>query len=145
LQTETGGAFGAMILPVDSQEAQAKLQVIRWGVAGPGRAAARFAEGLEAVSGAWLAAVWGRNQEKTQAFAKRFLVDTICDSFDQLLETGVDAVYVATHADTHAGLCMRALAAGKHVMCEKPAALNVRQLKRSSRLPLDTIGCLWRR
>jgi predicted dehydrogenase len=129
LQTETGGAFGAMILPVDSQVAQAKLQVIRWGVAGPGSAAARFAEGLEAVSGAWLAAVWGRNQEKTQAFAKRFLVDTICDSFDQLLETGVDAVYVATHADTHADLCMRSLTAGKHVMCEKPAALNERQLK----------------
>jgi predicted dehydrogenase len=115
---------------VDHLESEAKLQIIRWGVAGPGRAAARFVEGLDAVVGACLTSVWGRNPDKTQAFAQRFRVDTICDTFDQLLATDVDAVYVATHPDTHAELCMRALAAGKHVMCEKPAALNERQLKK---------------
>jgi predicted dehydrogenase len=115
---------------VDPLETQAKLQSIRWGVAGPGRAAARFAEGLDAVVGACLTAVWGRNSERTQAYAKRFRVDTICGSFDQLLATDVDALYVATHPDTHAELCLRALAAQKHVMCEKPAALNERQLKK---------------
>ena len=115
---------------MDHLESEAKLQIIRWGVAGPGRAAARFVEGLDAVVGACLTSVWGRNPDKTQAFAQRFRVDTICDTFDQLLATDVDAVYVATHPDTHAELCMRALAAGKHVMCEKPAALNERQLKK---------------
>jgi predicted dehydrogenase len=115
---------------VDPLEAEAKLQVIRWGVAGPGRAAARFAEGLDAVVGAWLTAVWGRNPDKTHAFAMRFRVGTICDTYDQLLATDVDAVYVATHPDSHAELCLHALAAGKHVMCEKPAALNERQLKK---------------
>ena len=115
---------------MDPLETQAKLQSIRWGVAGPGRAAARFAEGLDAVVGACLTAVWGRNSERSQVYAKRFRVDTICDSFDQLLATDVDAVYVATHPDTHAELCLRALAAQKHVMCEKPAALNERQLKK---------------
>jgi len=115
---------------VDPLETQAKLQSIRWGVAGPGRAAARFAEGLDAVVGACLTAVWGRNSERSQVYAKRFRVDTICESFDQLLATDVDAVYVATHPDTHAELCLRALAAQKHVMCEKPAALNERQLKK---------------
>jgi predicted dehydrogenase len=115
---------------MDSLETEAKLQFIRWGVAGPGRAAARFAEGLDVVVGAWLTAVWGRNPEKTQAYAERFRVDAICDSFDRLLATDVDAVYVATHPDTHAELCLRALAAGKHVMCEKPAALNERQLNK---------------
>lgn len=115
---------------MDPLETQAKLQSIRWGVAGPGRAAARFAEGLDAVVGACLTAVWGRNSERSQAYAKRSRVDTICESFDQLLATDVDAVYVATHPDTHAELCLRALAAQKHVMCEKPAALNERQLKK---------------
>jgi predicted dehydrogenase len=115
---------------VDPFEIEAKLQFIRWGVAGPGRAAARFAEGLDAVLAAWLIAIWGRTPERTQAFAKRFRVDTICDTFDDLLTANIDAVYVATHPDTHAELCMRALAAGKHVLCEKPAALNERQLKK---------------
>jgi predicted dehydrogenase len=103
------------------------LQPIRWGVAGPGHAAARFAEGLRAVQGASLAAVWGRNPQRAQAYALRFGVPQVFDSLDLLLASGVDAIYVATHPDSHAGLCIQALEAGKHVLCEKPAALNERQ------------------
>src|SRR5580698_373358 len=106
------------------------MQLIRWGVAGPGRAAARFAEGLRAVPGAELTAVWGRREEQTREYAERFGVLCACSSFEELLEAEFDAVYVATHPDTHAELCERALSAGKHVMCEKPAALNVRTLER---------------
>jgi scyllo-inositol 2-dehydrogenase (NADP+) len=115
---------------MDPAQAQAQLQHIRWGVVGPGRAAARFAEGLETVVAAWLSAVWGRNPERARAFAERFMVPMVCDSLEALLTTDIDAVYVATHPDTHAAICLRALAAGKHVLCEKPAALNVRQLKK---------------
>ncbi len=108
---------------------QAAARVIRWGVAGPGRAAARFAQGLAAVQGAQLAAVWGRTPERAQAYAERFAVPLVCGSFDELATADIDAIYVATHPDTHAELCLKALAAGLHVMCEKPAALNVRQLR----------------
>lgn len=104
-------------------------QVIRWAIVGPGRAAARFAEGLRAVEGSELLAVWGRNPDKTRDFASRCAVSTIAPSFESLLATGIDAVYVATHPDTHADFCARALAAGKHVLCEKPATLNLRQLQ----------------
>ena len=55
------------------------LQPIRWGVAGPGHAAARFAEGLRAVQGASLAAVWGRNPQRAQAYALRFRVPQVFD------------------------------------------------------------------
>jgi predicted dehydrogenase len=103
-------------------------QVIRWGVAGPGRAASRFAEGLRAVEGASLTAVWGRNPERSQAYALRFGVPQVFESMERLAASDVDAIYVATHPDTHAELCIKALTAGKHVLCEKPAALNERQL-----------------
>lgn len=103
-------------------------QVIRWGVAGPGRAAARFAEGLRAVERAMLSAVWGRTRERAQAYALSFGVPQVFESMEHLAASDVDAIYVATHPDTHAEICIKALAAGKHVLCEKPAALNELQL-----------------
>ena len=106
------------------------VTIVRWGVAGPGRAGTRFAQGLAAVPHAKLEAVWGRTAEKAQAYADRFGIPLVTKSFDGLLQSPIDAVYVATHPDTHAELCRRALAAGKHVLCEKPATLNLRQIER---------------
>jgi len=104
------------------------LQHIRWGIAGPGRAAARFAEGLRAVEAASLAAVWGRTPDRAQAYAHRFGVPAVFDTLESLVTADIDAIYVATHPDTHAEICLQALTAGKHVLCEKPGALNERQL-----------------
>jgi predicted dehydrogenase len=105
-------------------------RLIRWGVAGPGRAAARFAQGLTAVRGAQLSAVWGRNPEKARAYADRFGVAHAAVTLDELTVAEVDAIYVATHPDSHEQICIAALEAGKHVLCEKPAALNERQVHR---------------
>jgi predicted dehydrogenase len=105
------------------------MQPIRWGILGPGRAAARFAQGLTAVEATTLCAVWGRNPDRTRAFAQKFNVPQISATLAQFLVTNIDAVYVATHPDTHAELCIQVLAAGKHVLGEKPSALNVRQLE----------------
>jgi scyllo-inositol 2-dehydrogenase (NADP+) len=104
-------------------------QIVRWGIAGPGHASSRFAEGLRVVSDAGLCAVWGRNRERTDAFARRFGAARACRSLDEMLAAGVDAVYIGTHPDSHATICLRALAAGKHVLCEKPSAINVRELE----------------
>jgi scyllo-inositol 2-dehydrogenase (NADP+) len=104
-------------------------RILRWGVAGPGRAAARFAEGLTAVPAASLDAVWGRDPEKAREFADRFGAPAVCRTFDEILAGDVEAIYIATHPDTHAELSLQALARGKHVLCEKPAMLNRRQLE----------------
>jgi predicted dehydrogenase len=105
-------------------------KLIRFGVVGPGRAASRFAEGLAAVRNAQIAAVWGRNAQRAAAYAARFSVQTIAPTLDALLSSDLDAIYVATHPDTHAELCIAAIEAGKHVLCEKPAALNTAQVER---------------
>lgn len=104
--------------------------LVRFGIIGPGRAAARFAEGIEAVDQACATAVWGRNRERTQDYANRFSIPTVASSLGELFATEVDAVYISTHPDSHTDICLRALEAGKHVLCEKPATLNVRQLER---------------
>jgi scyllo-inositol 2-dehydrogenase (NADP+) len=103
--------------------------LIRWGVIGPGRAATRFAQGLAGVPNASLISVWGRNAERAHAYAKRFSVQYVAPTLDELFASPVNAIYVATHPDTHAEHCCAALAAGRHVLCEKPSALNVRQLQ----------------
>ncbi len=101
---------------------------IRWGIIGPGRAAARFAQGLAGVPNAALNSIWGRNPQRATEFAQRFSVQRVATTIDELLAAPIDAVYVATHPDTHAELCIASLNAGKHVLCEKPSALNVPQL-----------------
>ncbi|MBC8838240.1 Gfo/Idh/MocA family oxidoreductase, partial [Escherichia coli] len=49
-------------------------------------------------------------------------------SLEALLASDIDAVYIATLHDSHAQYTLAALAAGKAVLCEKPATLNAAQL-----------------
>ncbi|MGF6656649.1 putative dehydrogenase [Paraburkholderia youngii] len=102
---------------------------IRWGIVGTGRIARRFAQGLAFVPRARLAALWSRRVEPAQAFADEF-GGTVCDSFDTLLASGIDALYIATLQDSHADYAIAALQAGLHVLCEKPACINRAQLER---------------
>lgn len=106
------------------------MNTVRFGVIGPGRAGARFAEGLSGVSGAEIAAVWGKNEERAKIYAERFTVPFTAQSLEELLVAPVDALYIATHPDSHAEFTCAALQAGKHVLCEKPAALNSAQVRR---------------
>jgi len=102
---------------------------IRWGIVGAGRIARRFAQGLAYVPHARLAALWSRRPEPAQTFADEFGGEA-CASFDALLASGIDALYIATVQDSHADYAVAALQAGVHVLCEKPATINRPQLER---------------
>ena len=70
-------------------------------------------------------ALVGRDPDKTKARAERFDVPNgLTDVRDALALPGVDAVAVATPPYTHAAIALDAIAAGKHVLCEKPFARN---------------------
>ncbi len=65
----------------------------------------------------------GRDAERTEARARRFAIPHALTSFEAALALpGVAAVTIATPPHTHAPLTLEALAAGKHVLCEKPLA-----------------------
>ncbi|HEY2019666.1 Gfo/Idh/MocA family oxidoreductase [Paraburkholderia sp.] len=102
---------------------------IRWGIVGTGRIARRFAQGLAYVPQARLDALWSRRAQPAQAFADEF-GGSVCASFDALLASGIDALYIATVQDSHADYAIAALQAGVHVLCEKPATINLPQLER---------------
>lgn len=70
-----------------------------------------------------LAAVWARRPEVTAELASAYGARG-CPSFDDLLGT-VDAVALAVPPQVQCGLAVRAAAAGRHLICEKPLAGNV--------------------
>ncbi len=97
--------------------------VLRIGIAGAGRIAARFVAEARYVSGVSVEAVHSRTWERTKEFADRHELEWANQSYEDLLGH-VDAVYVATPHDTHYDYARRAIEAGLHVLCEKPMTLS---------------------
>lgn len=76
-----------------------------------------------------LRAVASRTGQNAAATALEFGAEYSATSEDELLsDAGLDAVLIATRHNLHAGLALRALEAGKHVLVEKPLALSVDEL-----------------
>lgn len=98
---------------------------LRWGILGPGSIAKTFAEALELTESGGLTAVGSRSLEKSQKFCAEKPGVTALGTYEELISSDlVDAVYIATLHPFHAQWAVRALEAGKHVLCEKPLTLN---------------------
>ena len=98
---------------------------LAWGILGTGRIAGIFARGVAASATGQVVAVGSRAPETAERFGEAWAVPRRHGSYDALLaDARVAAVYIATPHHLHAALAIRALAAGKHVLCEKPLALN---------------------
>jgi len=86
---------------------------------------ARSAPGVE------VSAVAARDVGKARRFARKHGIPRVLESYDALLgDPAVDAVYVPLPNGLHAEWTLRALAAGKHVLCEKPFAANAAEAER---------------
>jgi D-xylose 1-dehydrogenase (NADP+, D-xylono-1,5-lactone-forming) len=95
--------------------------VVRWGILGPGSIAARFMRNARAAAHSEVVAVGSRTPERAAAFAATFGISRAHASYEALLDdAAVDAVYIGLPNSLHHSWTMRALAAGKHVLCEKP-------------------------
>ena len=104
---------------------------LNWGILGPGKIARSFARDLALVPGNRLLAVGSRSADKAAEFALEFHVPRTYGSYETLLaDPELDIVYIATPHDSHEYWSLRAMEAGKHVLCEKPAAVNAVQLAR---------------
>src|SRR5580698_759883 len=102
--------------------------MIRFGIIGCGRISHRFMQGLAAVDGVTMTAAWSRRAESVEQFVDQY-GGKACNSVDELLASDIDAVYIATLPDSHAYYGIAALNAGKYVLCEKPATVNLAQLE----------------
>ena len=101
-----------------------------WGVIGPGWIAARFVTALLECTRQRLVAVASRSEARAKSFADKFEARSSYGSYDHLLmDPEVDAVYVATPHNEHARLALMAVAAGKHVLVEKPFATSAEEAR----------------
>src|SRR5262245_50465760 len=95
---------------------------VRWGIVGPGWAAADFvAPAMVKSPGSRLAACLGSSLDKGRAFAERFGVERVHGDIEALAhDPGVDAVYIALPNALHHAAVLAAARGRKHVLCEKP-------------------------
>ncbi len=98
---------------------------LQWGLMGPGRIAHKFAKGISETDSSTLVAVASRNQQRSDAFAAEYSITNAYSNYDALLQDReVQAVYIATPHPMHKEWVLKSAAAGKHILCEKPIALN---------------------
>ena len=105
---------------------------VRWGLIGCGDIARRrVAPALRDSSLCELVAVSRAKAELAEAFGKEFDARRWCaDWHDLLMDYEIDALYIATPVHLHAEQVIAAAERGKHVLCEKPMALNVAECDR---------------
>ncbi|HEX5497528.1 MAG TPA: Gfo/Idh/MocA family oxidoreductase [Mycobacteriales bacterium] len=104
---------------------------VRWGILGVGRIAGDFADALRVLPDAELVAVGSRSPERAEEFGRRFGVPRRHGGYRRLAEDpGVDVVYVATRHPWHCPATLLCLSSGKHVLCEKPFAMDAGQAAR---------------
>ena len=105
---------------------------VNWAILAPGRIANAMAKAMngEVADGkVRLYAVASRNLERAQEFAKKWNFQKAYGSYEELFaDPEVDAIYIANPHAFHFESVMRALQAGKHVLCEKPAGCSREQL-----------------
>ena len=98
---------------------------LRLGILGCANIARLFARDVAPSRRVRLAAVASRDADKARGFAAEFGIQRAHASYDALLDDdGVEAVYIPLPNSLHAEWAQRAAQRGKHVLCEKPLAMN---------------------
>ncbi len=94
---------------------------LRWGVIGASAIASDWIKSLQDVPGATVTAVAARDMDRAEAYAAAHGIARAYDSYETLCnDPEVDIVYISSKTWVHHEQLMLAIAAGKHVLCEKP-------------------------
>ncbi len=102
------------------------IEPVRFGILGAAAIARKFVAGLKGSGLATVDAVASRTAAKADAFAADCGIGRMHASYEALLDDpAIEAIYIPLPNDLHAEWAVRAVAAGKHVLCEKPLAVGV--------------------
>lgn len=124
------------------------MKTIRWGLIGAGWIATKaIAPAMHAADNAIIQAVASRDAVRSKALEPV----TIHQSYEDLInDPDIDAVYISLPNHLHSQWSISALQAGKHVLCEKPFAMNVAEVelmmkaaKENDRLLVEAVWSRW--
>ncbi|HEY0240977.1 MAG TPA: Gfo/Idh/MocA family oxidoreductase, partial [Friedmanniella sp.] len=119
-----------LLLPVPRTADPRDAPSLRWGVLAPGWIAGQTISAVRAHTGQRVVAVGSRSLERSQEFAATHGVDRAYGSYAELVaDPEVDAVYVASPHSQHHEQALLAIAAGKHVLVEKPFTRNAAEAR----------------
>jgi len=104
---------------------------VKWGVIGSGGIARRrtIPEGIVPAEHAKLFAVYDINPEVNSAVGKEFNAQAV-NSIQELIDSDIDAVYIASPANLHLEQAIACAKAKKHVLCEKPLGMTVAEAEK---------------
>jgi len=99
--------------------------MIRWGILGSARINRRVIPAMRLARRSELVAIASRERARAEQFAKEWSVPRAIAGYQTLLDDpSIDAVYIPLPNTDHVRWTLAAIAAGKHVLCEKPIALD---------------------
>lgn len=105
-----------------------KLSVARIGIVGTGHFGRYHAEAFARLRRARVVGVCNRSRKSAEDLAQRLGASLVTSDPQELFASPeVDGVVIATHNDSHAELCRRAVVAGKHVLVEKPLGMSLKE------------------
>ena len=100
-------------------------QGLRWGLIGASTIAAEHMIGAMRANGGEVVAVMSSNADRGRAYADTHGIARSTTDLADLVSADIAAVYISTTNELHREQLFAAARAGKHVMCEKPLALNL--------------------
>lgn len=100
---------------------------VKLGIIGTNFISDWLVEAAEQVQEMAVCAVYSRKQETGDIFAARHNIPFVYTDYETFLESGIDAVYIATPTYAHCPQAMEAMRHKKHVLCEKIMAVNERE------------------
>lgn len=105
--------------------AMSDVKTIRWGILSTARIATKVVEAINAVEGSEVIAAASRSAERAASWSAENAIERSYGDYQALLDDDeLDAIYIPLPPSMHAEWTIRAAEAGKHVICEKPIAIN---------------------
>ena len=123
----TISATSSPTLPAPRIIDPASVPVLRWGIMGAADIAQAFVGGVQKHTKQNIVAVASRTPGKAEAFAEKFGIESHDNYEDLLAREDIDVIYIPTLPTQHRDHALMAIAAGKHVLVEKPLALDPKE------------------